>query len=174
MLRRASHGGEQGDALYRQSVAYGDGVYARQVLIARRLMERGVRYIQLYQGAGQPWDNHTQIESNHRTLARQIDQPIGALLTDLKRRGMLDDTLVIWGGEFGRTPTVELGSDGEIARVKPYRKMTEGSVKGHGELAVVPLRVDLDPQERIHEVGQKVLGPAAVEAAALAAFFPPA
>ena len=92
---------------------YGDGVHARQTLIARRLLERGVRYVQLWHGAGQPWDDHTQIETHHRTLARQIDQPIAALLTDLKRRGMLEDTLVIWGGEFGRTPTVELSSDGK-------------------------------------------------------------
>lgn len=91
---------------------YGEGVYARQVLIARRLMERGVRFIQLYQGAGQPWDNHDDLESNHRQLARQSDQPIGALLKDLKQRGMLDETLVIWGGEFGRTPTVELPTPG--------------------------------------------------------------
>jgi Protein of unknown function (DUF1501) len=92
---------------------YGRGVHARQTLIARRLLERGVRYVQLWHGAGQPWDNHAQIEANHRKLARQIDQPIAALLTDLKQRGMLDDTLVIWGGEFGRTPTVELGGDGK-------------------------------------------------------------
>lgn len=94
---------------------YGDGVYARQLLIARRLMERGVRFIQLYQGAGQPWDNHDDLESNHRSLARASDQPIGALLTDLKQRGMLDSTLIIWGGEFGRTPTVELPTPGANA-----------------------------------------------------------
>ena len=69
--------------------------------------------MQLWHGAGQPWDSHAQIETNHRNLAKQIDQPIAALLTDLKQRGMLDDTLVIWGGEFGRTPTVELGGDGK-------------------------------------------------------------
>ena len=92
---------------------YGEGVHARQTLIARRLLERGVRYVQLWHGAGQPWDSHAQIEANHRDLAKQIDQPIAALLTDLKQRGMLDDTLVIWGGEFGRTPTVELGGDGK-------------------------------------------------------------
>lgn len=92
---------------------YGTGVHARQTLMARRLLERGVRYVQLWHGAGQPWDNHAQIESNHRTLAQQIDQPISALLTDLKQRGMLEDTLVVWGGEFGRTPTVELSGDGK-------------------------------------------------------------
>jgi arylsulfatase A-like enzyme len=92
---------------------YGDGVHGRQTLIARRLLERGVRYIQLWHGAGQPWDNHEQIEANHRKLASELDQPIAALLADLKQRGMLDDTLVIWGGEFGRTPTVELSNDGK-------------------------------------------------------------
>jgi len=92
---------------------YGPGVHARQTLIARRLLERGVRYVQLWHGAGQPWDNHSQIEQNHRNLAGQLDQPIAALMTDLKRRGMFEDTLIVWGGEFGRTPTVELGGDGK-------------------------------------------------------------
>lgn len=91
---------------------YGASVHGRQTLLARRLLERGVRYVQLWHGVGQPWDNHAQIEENHRTLAGQIDQPIAALLSDLKERGMFEDTLVIWGGEFGRTPTVELGDDG--------------------------------------------------------------
>ncbi len=91
---------------------YGDGVHARQTLIARRLLERGVRYVQLWHGAGQPWDNHEQIEANHRKLAKEIDQPIAALMTDLKRLGMFEETLILWGGEFGRTPTVELGGDG--------------------------------------------------------------
>ncbi|MEQ9407502.1 MAG: DUF1501 domain-containing protein [Fuerstiella sp.] len=91
---------------------YGDGVHGRQTLIARRLAERGVRYLQLWHGAGQPWDNHDNIADNHRRLAGQIDQPIAALLTDLEQRGLLDETLVVWGGEFGRTPTVELSGDG--------------------------------------------------------------
>jgi hypothetical protein len=92
---------------------YGPGVHGRQTLIARRLLERGVRYVQLWHGAGQPWDNHDNIEGNHRKLAAEIDRPIAALLTDLHQRGMLEDTLVIWGGEFGRTPTVELAPDGK-------------------------------------------------------------
>ncbi len=91
---------------------YGEGTQARQILIARRLIERGVRFVQVWHGAGQPWDNHDDIEVNHRKLAQQCDQAIGALLRDLKQRGMLEDTLVIWGGEFGRTPTVELPSPG--------------------------------------------------------------
>ncbi|MEO6809638.1 MAG: DUF1501 domain-containing protein [Isosphaeraceae bacterium] len=91
---------------------YGPGVHARQLLIARRLLERGVRYIQVWHGQGQPWDNHVNIEPEHRKLAKQCDQGIGALLKDLKQRGMLEDTLVIWGGEFGRTPSVELPMPG--------------------------------------------------------------
>ncbi|MEQ8787418.1 MAG: DUF1501 domain-containing protein [Pirellulaceae bacterium] len=95
--------------------AYGPGVQARQILIARRLVERGVRYVQLWQGAGQPWDSHDDLERRHRELAGQIDQAIGALLGDLKQRGLLDETLVLWGGEFGRTPTVELPQEGANA-----------------------------------------------------------
>ncbi|MCI0534753.1 MAG: DUF1501 domain-containing protein [Verrucomicrobiales bacterium] len=91
---------------------YGSGVHGRQTLIARRLLERGVRYVQLWHGAGQPWDNHDDI-LQHAKLAKEIDQPIAALLTDLKQRGMLDSTLVLWGGEFGRTPTVELNNAGK-------------------------------------------------------------
>jgi hypothetical protein len=94
---------------------YGPGVHARQLLIARRLLEKGVRFIQLWHGQGQPWDNHDDIEVNHRKLARECDQPLAALLMDLKQRGMLDSTLVIWGGEFGRTPTVELPTPGANA-----------------------------------------------------------
>ncbi len=88
--------------------SYGRGTQARQILIARRLVERGVRFVQVWHGAGQPWDNHDDIADRHRALARQCDQAIAALLKDLKQRGLLDETLVIWGGEFGRTPTVEL------------------------------------------------------------------
>jgi len=94
---------------------YGSGTQGRQLLIARRLLERGVRMVQVWHGAGQPWDNHDDLEENHRKLARECDQPIGALLADLKQRGMLDETLVIWGGEFGRTPTVELPTPGANA-----------------------------------------------------------
>ncbi|MBM3837275.1 MAG: DUF1501 domain-containing protein [Verrucomicrobia bacterium] len=94
---------------------YGEGTQARQILIARRLLERGVRFVQLWHGAGQPWDNHDDLDVNHRRLAKQCDQAIGALLKDLKQRGMLEDTLVIWGGEFGRTPTVELPTPGSNA-----------------------------------------------------------
>jgi hypothetical protein len=115
---------------------YGSGVHARQTLIARRLLERGVRYVQLWHGAGQPWDNHENIEGAHRNLAGEIDRPIAALLTDLKQRGMFDDTLVIWGGEFGRTPSVELGGDGKAKLGRDHNHygfsvwLAGGGVKG--------------------------------------------
>jgi hypothetical protein len=86
---------------------YGDSDFGRGCLIARRLAERGVRMVQVYFGNFQPWDNHDDIQI-HRTLAAQADPPIAALLQDLKSRGLLEDTLVIIGGEFGRTPAVEV------------------------------------------------------------------
>lgn len=94
---------------------YGEGVHAKQCLMARRLVERGVRFVQLWHGQGQPWDNHDEIEKGHRKLAGQCDQPIAALLKDLKQRGMLEDTLVVCSGEFGRTPVVELPTPGANA-----------------------------------------------------------
>jgi hypothetical protein len=94
---------------------YGDGVQGRQMLIARRLVERGVRYVQVWHGAGQPWDSHEHIEKNHRRLAGECDQAIGALLDDLVGLGLLESTLVLWGGEFGRTPTVELPNDAGVS-----------------------------------------------------------
>jgi uncharacterized protein (DUF1501 family) len=87
---------------------YGDTVHGRQLLLTRRLLERGVRFLQVWSGADQPWDNHDNIEGAHRHQAKQWDQPISAFLTDLKQRGLFDSTLVIWGGEFGRTPVAEL------------------------------------------------------------------
>ncbi|MFN7874222.1 MAG: DUF1501 domain-containing protein [Pirellula sp.] len=116
--------------------AYGDTVHGRQTLIARRLLERGVRYVQLWHGAGQPWDNHNAIEANHRKLAGEIDQPIAALIADLKQRGMFDDTLILWGGEFGRTPTVELSGDGQSTLGRDHNHygfsvwMAGGGIKG--------------------------------------------
>ena len=84
-------------------------VFGRNCLLARRLVENGVRFVQLYSGAGSKWDSHKGIEKEHSKLCRSVDQPIAGLLSDLKSRGMLEDTLVIWGGEFGRTPMSEAG-----------------------------------------------------------------
>jgi hypothetical protein len=115
---------------------YGDHVHGRQTLIARRLLERGVRFVQLWHGAGQPWDHHDNIEGNLKKHCGEIDGPIAALLTDLKRLGMLDDTLVLWGGEFGRTPTVELGGDGKSKLGRDHNHygfsvwMAGGGIKG--------------------------------------------
>ncbi|MBM3773677.1 MAG: DUF1501 domain-containing protein [Acidobacteria bacterium] len=86
------------------------GVHGRQLLLARRLMERGVRFVQVLH-SGQPWDTHTNNESGLRKICKRTDGPTAALLADLKQRGLLDDTLVIWAGEFGRTPMAE-GKDG--------------------------------------------------------------
>jgi hypothetical protein len=95
----------------RVRAAYGDSHFAHSCLLARRLSERGVRFVQVYYGNGQPWDTHRNHTALTRQLCQDIDRPIAALLTDLKVRGLLQDTVVVWGGEFGRTPTSE-GGDG--------------------------------------------------------------
>ncbi len=112
MQSEAAEAFDIGQETQRVHDSYGTGAFARQTLIARRLVERGVRYVQLYTGAGQPWDNHDDLPTEHRRIARQVDQPIGALLADLKRLGLFEETLVIWGGEFGRTPVVEMPKEG--------------------------------------------------------------
>jgi uncharacterized protein (DUF1501 family) len=91
--------------------AYGTGEFANGCLAARRLVERGVRMVQVFYGNGQPWDDHDNI-ADHKTKAQAVDKPIAALIRDLKARGLFDETLILWGGEFGRTPTVELPTPG--------------------------------------------------------------
>jgi len=81
--------------------------FGAMCLRARRLVERGVRFVQLYCGSGSGWDAHSDLEGNHGRLCARSDRPTAGLIKDLKRRGMLDDTLVVWGGEFGRTPMSE-------------------------------------------------------------------
>lgn len=83
---------------------------ARNCLLARRLVERGVRFVQLYMGSGSKWDAHANVEGNHSRYCLESDKPIAGLLQDLKRRGLLETTLVVWGGEFGRTPMSESGN----------------------------------------------------------------
>jgi hypothetical protein len=92
--------------------AYGEGHFANGCLLARRLAERGVRFTQVYYGNGQPWDTHTNHNERVKPLCEEIDRAMAALLTDLKQRGMLEETLVIWGGEFGRTPTSDTSEGG--------------------------------------------------------------
>jgi hypothetical protein len=104
---------------------------ARRMLIARRLAENGVRFVQVWAGG---WDHHTDVKGNLERQAGAIDQPVAALLKDLKQRGMLDDTLVYWGGEFGRTPRHDRGARGEPGRDHHHKAfcswMAGGGVKG--------------------------------------------
>ena len=86
--------------------------FGRRCLMARRLVERGVRFVQVYSGGGhseETWDAHADVNANHQLHCGETDKPIAALVTDLKRRGLLDETLVVWAGEFGRTPTGQNG-----------------------------------------------------------------
>ncbi|RMG34220.1 MAG: DUF1501 domain-containing protein, partial [Planctomycetota bacterium] len=91
---------------------YGPGLQNRQLLMARRLVERGVRFVQVWHGNMQPWDSHSNIAVAHRKVASQCDQGLAALIRDLKQRGLLEETLILCTGEFGRTPTVELDQGG--------------------------------------------------------------
>jgi uncharacterized protein (DUF1501 family) len=110
----------------------------RQCIMARRLIERGVRFVQLYAGtngggggvADVPWDGHNDIGANHRIAAKSVDQPIGALLSDLKSRGMLEDTLVVWGGEFGRTSDAQSGKGRDHNPNAFTMWMAGGGIKG--------------------------------------------
>ena len=99
-------------------------------LLARRLVERGVRFVQLYHGAGNKWDGHSKLETNHAKLCKTMDKPVAGLLKDLKSRGLLDDTLVIWGGEFGRTPMSEKGDGRDHNPTGFTMWMAGGGVKG--------------------------------------------
>ena len=104
--------------------------FGRNCLLARRLVERGVRFVQCYHGAGSKWDAHKGIEGNHAKMCREMDKPVAGLLTDLKRCGLLDDTLVVWGGEFGRTPMSEKG-DGRDHNPSGFTMwMAGGGVRG--------------------------------------------
>ena len=94
--------------------AYGPGMQARTLLTARKLVEKGVRFVQVWHGREQPWDSHENIANAHKNLAKESDQGIAALIADLKRLGLFEETLIIWGGEFGRTPVVELPANGTV------------------------------------------------------------
>jgi hypothetical protein len=104
--------------------------FGRLCLLARRLVERGVRFVQLYHGAGSKWDAHSGIEKNHSGLCRAMDLPVAGLLRDLKRRGLLDQTLVVWGGEFGRTPMSEKGDGRDHNPTGFTMWLAGGGVKG--------------------------------------------
>src|SRR2546423_739810 len=146
---------------------YGSTVQARQLLIARRLIERGVRVVQCYHGDVQPWDSHELVEENHRKLAGEIDQGIAALLTDLKQRGLLEDTLLICGGEFGRTPAVEIPAPGTPGKGKGRDHnhygfsvwLAGGGIKGghvHGATDEFGFRATEDPVH-VHDLHATML-----------------
>ncbi len=143
------------------------GHFARQCLMARRLVERGVRFVQIYSGGEEnerSWDGHTNIAANHRQFAGETDQPIGALLTDLKARGLLDTTLVVWGGEFGRLPVVQRQRNGsQTGRDHNPHAFTTwfagGGVKGgthHGETDDVGYRAAVD-RVSVHDLHATML-----------------
>lgn len=102
----------------------------RLCLLARRMSESGVRFVQIYHGAGSKWDAHSGIEKNHTELCRQMDKPVAGLLKDLKQRGLLDETLVVWGGEFGRTPMSEQGNGRDHNPTGFTMWMAGGGVRG--------------------------------------------
>lgn len=141
------------------------GHMARQCIMARRLLERGVRFVQIYSGGMEnqrAWDGHIDIRGNHTQFAGETDQPFAALLTDLDQRGMLDDTLVIWGGEFGRLPVAQIGT------AKPGRDhnphcfsawMAGGGIKGgvsYGESDEIGFKPGVDPVS-VHDLHATIL-----------------
>jgi len=109
---------------------YGTGKFAEACLIARRLVERGVRYTHIYYGNGQPWDDHAKISKNLRERCPDMDRASAGLIRDLKQRGLLDDTLIVWGGEFGRTPVSENGDGRDHNPYGFTMWMAGGGVKG--------------------------------------------
>ena len=135
-------------------------VFGQNCLLARRLVERGVRFVQLYHGAGSKWDNHSGMEKGHAKLCNQVDQPIVALIADLKQRGLLDETLVIWGGEFGRTPMSEKGDGRDHNPTGFTMWMAGGGVRG-GQ--VIGATDDLglyavEDKLHVHDIHATILG----------------
>jgi len=130
MQTEASEAFDLGRETAATRAAYGKGKFADGCLLARRLVERDVRFVQVYYGNGQPWDTHSGHDAKVRKLSADIDRPIAALLADLKSRGMLEDTLIVWGGEFGRTPTSENGSGRDHNHHGFSMWMAGGGVKG--------------------------------------------
>jgi hypothetical protein len=133
--------------------------FGLRCLLARRLVERGVRFVQLYCGDTNGWDAHTDIEGNHGKLCRQSDRPIAGLLTDLKSRGLLESTLVVWGGEFGRTPMTE-GKDGRDHNPYGFTMwLSGGGVKGGqviGSTDAVGLRA-AEGTAHVHDIHATIL-----------------
>jgi hypothetical protein len=123
--------------------------FGRRCLLARRLVEKGVRFLVVVSGGGaQQWDAHKDIEDNHRKMAARVDKPIAGLLSDLKRRGLLDSTLVLWGGEFGRSPEAQGGKGRDHHNLGFSMWLAGGGIKGGqvvGATDDIGLRVVQDP-----------------------------
>jgi len=127
--------------------------------MARRMVERGVRFVQLYHGAGSKWDSHQKIELNHTRLCHETDKPVAGLIKDLKARGLLDQTLVIWGGEFGRTPMSEKGDGRDHNPTGFSMMMAGGGIKGGttiGETDELGLRA-IDQKLHVHDLHATIL-----------------
>jgi hypothetical protein len=134
-------------------------VFGRNCLLARRLVERGVRFVQLYSGTGSKWDAHSKIEQNHSELCRAVDKPVAGLLKDLKAHGLLESTLVLWGGEFGRTPMSEKGDGRDHNPTGFTMWMAGGGVKGGqviGETDELGLRAVKD-RLHVHDIHATIL-----------------
>jgi hypothetical protein len=133
--------------------------FGTNCLLARRLVERGVRFVELYAGSGSGWDAHSELEENHAKRCRASDKPIAGLLADLKARGLLNDTLVVWGGEFGRTPFNEKG-DGRDHNPWGFTMwMAGGGVKG-GQYIGSTDEIGLRAAERpvhVHDIHASIL-----------------
>src|SRR5213593_677653 len=128
-------------------------------LLSRRLVERGVRFVQLYCGSNSGWDAHVDIEENHSKHCRASDKPIAGLLTDLKARGLLDETLVVWGGEFGRTPFNEKGKGRDHNPWGFTTWMAGGGVKGgtvYGATDEIGLRA-VESRAHVHDIHATIL-----------------
>jgi len=133
--------------------------FGRSCLLARRLVERGVRFVQCYHGAGSKWDAHKGIEANHAKMCREMDQPVAALLADLRRRGLLDETLVVWGGEFGRTPMSEKGDGRDHNPTGFTMWMAGGGIRGgtvHGATDEIGLHA-VEDRLHVHDLHATIL-----------------
>jgi uncharacterized protein (DUF1501 family) len=128
----------------------GKSSYANNCLLARRLVERGVRFVQLYHT---DWDHHTDLGQPLEQVCREVDRPTAALIRDLKQRGLLENTLVIWGGEFGRTPMGEVRESGKIGRnhhIDAYTMFMAGGGVRRGATIGGTDDLGFSPVERIH------------------------
>jgi hypothetical protein len=133
--------------------------FGSNCLLARRLVERGVRFVQLYCGSGSGWDAHSDIEGNHSKWCKVSDKPIAGLLTDLKSRGLLESTLVVWGGEFGRTPFNEKGTGRDHNPWGFTLWMAGGGVKGGlvvGSTDEIGLRA-VEQRAHVHDIHATIL-----------------